>query len=105
MSLRNPAINALVRGGRHDRDGYVRVAPNRRAPAVSAGDRLDQLGADLRSQVDRGITRLRGENLALNSKGRVVLYSCIVQLSVGLRNDGSFSHNRMHPLGFAPARS
>ena len=79
--------------------------PTAEHPRFSAGDRLDQLGADLRSQVDRGFTRLQGENLALNSKGRVVLYSCIVQLSVGLRNDGSFSHNRMHPLGFAPARS
>jgi FixJ family two-component response regulator len=26
-------------------------------------------------------------------------------LRIGFRNDGSFSHNRMHPLGFAPARS
>jgi hypothetical protein len=78
MSLRNLAIIALVRGGRHDRDD-LRVAPNRRAPAFPAGDRLDQLGADLRSQVDRGFACPRGENLALNSKGRV-LFSCIVQL-------------------------
>jgi DNA-binding transcriptional LysR family regulator len=41
------------------------AAPNRRAPAFPAGDRLDQLGADLQSQVDRGFACPRGENLAL----------------------------------------